>query len=337
MLIGFGIGGAGGEDLGIVRLGERVGFRDQLVGKPLLAQLALGHIFGVAAQHDIRAAARHVRRDGDGAQMAGLRDDLGFFFVVLGVQNVVGNALALEHLRQKLRLFNRDRADQHWLALFVAFLDLPDDRAVFAGFGLIDDIRVVDTDDGLVCRDLHDVQIVDAGEFLLLGQRRAGHAGELVVQAEEILEGDGGERLVLARDLDALLGLNGLMQALVIPAAVHQSAGELVDDDDLSVLDDIVDVALHETTGLHGLIDVVRERGVFRVGEVLDAEELLRLCDALLREGDGAVLFIDNVVAVELILQLLVVSGWKRPAFSAARRNSPPSHRAWTIPRPCRR
>ena len=191
----------------------------------------------------------------------------------------------------------------------MAFLDLRDDCAVFARLGLIDDVRIVEADDGLVRRDLHDVQIVDAGEFLFFGQRRAGHAGELAVQAEEILEGDGGERLVFACDLDALLGLDGLMQALVIPAAVHQTAGELVDDDDLPVFHDVVDIALHEAPGLHGLVDVVRERGVLGVCEVLDVEELLGLLDALLGEGDGAVLFIDDVVAVVLVLQLLVVGG----------------------------
>ena len=40
------------------------------------------------------------------------------------------------------------------------------------------------------------------------------------------------------------------MQALVIAAAVHQAAGEFVDNDDLAVLDDIVDIALHDAAGL---------------------------------------------------------------------------------------
>ena len=249
--------------------------------------------------------------------MARLRDDLGLFFVVLGVQHIVRDPLALEKLRQKLRFFDRDRADQHRLALGMAFLDLRDDRAVFARLGLIDDVRVVDTDDGLVRRDLHDVQIVDAGEFLFLGQRRAGHAGELAVQAEEILEGDGGERLVFACDLDALLGLDGLMQTLVIAAAVHEAAGKFVDDDDLAVLDDVVNIALHEASCLHGLIDVVRERGVFRIGQIFHVEELLGLFNALLRERDGAVLFIDDVIAVVLILQLLAVRRGEDLLFQA--------------------
>ena len=45
-------------------------------------------------------------------------------------------------------------------------------------------------------------------------------------------------------DLDVLLGLDGLMQTLGVAAAEHQTAGELVDDDDLAVLDHIVHVPL---------------------------------------------------------------------------------------------
>ena len=314
-LIRFGIGRTGSQNFGILRLGEGIGLGDQFVGQALLAQLVLCHVFGVAAQHDVGAAAGHVRRNGHGAQMARLRDDLGFFFMVLGVQDVVRDALALEHLRKKLGFFNGDRADQNRLALGVAFLDLGDDGTVFACLGLINNIGVVDTDDRFIRRDLDNVEIVNAGEFLLLGQRRAGHAGELVVQTEEILERDGGERLVFACDLDALFCLNGLMQTLVVAAAVHQTARELINDDDLPVLHDVVNVPFHETARTHGLIDVVRERGVFHVAQILHAEELLSLGNALLGEGDGVVLFDHDVIAVVLILKLLVVGGGKDLLF----------------------
>ena len=35
------------------------------------------------------------------------------------------------------------------------------------------------------------------------------------------------------------------MQALVVAAADHQTAGELVHDDDLTILDHVIDVPLH--------------------------------------------------------------------------------------------
>ena len=46
----------------------------------------------------------------------------------------------------------------------------------------------------------------------------------LPVHAEVVLEGDRGERLVLALDLDAFLRLDGLVQS-VAPAAARASVG----------------------------------------------------------------------------------------------------------------
>ena len=68
---------------------------------------------------------------------------------------------------------------------------------------------------------------------------------------------DSRQRLVLLLDLEALLGLDGLMEALAPDAAVHEAARELVDDDDLVLLDDIVHIALVDLLGPQGLLDVV--------------------------------------------------------------------------------
>ncbi len=85
----------------------------------------------------------------------------------------------------------------------------------------------------------------------------AGHAGELLVEAEVVLEGDGGQRLVLGLDLHLLLGLERLVQALGVAAARHHAAGELVDDHHLAVADDVVLVALEQRVRAQGLVDVV--------------------------------------------------------------------------------
>ena len=45
------------------------------------------------------------------------------------------------------------------------------------------------------------------------------------------------------------LGLERLVQAFRVAAARHHAAGELVDDDDLAVLDDVVLVALEQLVG----------------------------------------------------------------------------------------
>ena len=96
----------------------------------------------------------------------------------------------------------------------------------------------------------HHADLVDLVELGGLGLRRTGHAGELVVEAEVVLQGDRGEGLVLLLDLDAFLGLDRLVHALVVAAAVQDAAGELVDDQHLAVVDDVVLVPLVELLGL---------------------------------------------------------------------------------------
>ena len=147
-------------------------------------------------------------------------------------------------------------------------------------------------------RDGHHVEAVDLVELLLLGHGRAGHAGQLLVDAEVVLEGDRGHGHRLALDAHPLLGLDGLMEALRPAPSGHLAPGELVDDDDLAVLDDVVAVALVERVRAQGLLEVARQA---RVGldtvEVADAEQPLDLGDALLGGRDGVLLEVDEVVA----------------------------------------
>ena len=151
-------------------------------------------------------------------------------------------------------------------------------------------------------------ELVDLHELGRLGQRRAGHAGELVVEAEVVLVGDRGERLVLLRRTAALLRLDRLVQALGPAAALEDAAGELVDDLDLAVDHRVVDVALVERLGLQRLDQVVDEVAVLGAVEVVDAEELLGLLDAALGDRDGLVLLVELVVEVgdEVLLRARV-------------------------------
>ena len=92
-------------------------------------------------------------------------------------------------------------------------LDLLGDGAELVGDVLVEFVVLVDALDRDVGRDRDDVHLVDVEEFRRLGQRRAGHARQLRIHAEIVLEGDRGERLVLGLDLDAFLGLDRLVQA----------------------------------------------------------------------------------------------------------------------------
>ena len=206
----------------------------------------------------------------------------------------------LHELAELLGLLDGDGAHEDRPALLLELLDLVDQGVELGLLVEVDEVGLVLADHRAVGRDRDDLELVDLVELLGLGHRRAGHAGELVVQAEVVLERDRGHRHALALDPQALLGLDRLVEALAPAPARHLAAGELVDDDDLAVLDDVVAVALVQRVRPERLLEVP---GVARVGvvEVFDAEELLDLLDALLGRRDGLVLEVDEVVAVGIV------------------------------------
>ena len=173
-----------------------------------------------------------------------------------------------QHLGELLGLLDRGGADQHRLAARLAVVDQREDRAVFLRRRAIDLVVVVEPHHRHVGRNLDHFEVVDVEELVGLRQRRAGHAGELLVHAEVVLEGDRGERLVLGLDRLVLLGLQRLVQPLRIAPARHHAAGELVDDDDLAVAHDVVLVALEQLVRAQRLVDVVHGRDVLDVVEM---------------------------------------------------------------------
>ena len=227
-----------------------------------------------------------------------------------------GIAAALHQLREVLGRLDGDRADEDGLAGLVPLLDVVDHGRELRLFRLEDEVVLVAPGDGHVRRDLDDVQVVDLDELLLLGLRRAGHAGELLVEAEVVLQRDRRERDVLLLDPHALLRLDRLVQAVAPAPALHDPAGELVDDLHLAVLDHVVDVALVERLRLQRLDQVVDELDVARVVEVLDPERALDLVDRRLRRRDGLVLLVVEVVGageLRLVLALLALPRRRQP------------------------
>ena len=146
----------------------------------------------------------------------------------------------------------------------------------------------------------------------------------LLVEPEVVLQRDGRQGLVLLLDLDALLGLDGLVHALVVAAAVQDAAGELVDDQDLAVVvDDVVLVLAVELLGLDGVVQVADQRGVDRLVEVVDAEAVLDPGDAALGDRDGALGLVDLVVALAVLALLQAARRWRRTRRTTGRSARP--------------
>ena len=201
-----------------------------------------------------------------------------------------------------------DRADALGAVLhlddvpLVQSLDLFDDRVVFFPLGAVDDVGEVGAAHALVRRNGDHVQLVDLPEFGGLGHGRAGHAADLVVELEEVLQRDRGVGLRLFLDAHALFGLDGLVQPVAPLPAGHQAAGELVDDDDLVPLDDVVHVELVQVMGLQRVIDQVRPVHVAGRVESLDAGQLFGLAHAVVGQVGRVFFFFD--LEVHVFLQL---------------------------------
>ena len=270
-----------------------------VVDAPALVALGAQHVEAAELGHarpelDVDAAAGHVGGDGHRAGKPGVLDDLGLALVLLGVEDVVLDAVPLEHAREHLADLDRHRADEHRLAVLVALLDVVHDGRELLLLGLEDEVVLVAADHGHVGRDLHDIEAVDRAELVLLGLGRTGHAGELLVEAEVVLQRDRGQGLVLFADGHALLGLDRLMQALGVAAPLEDAPRELVDDQHLAVLHHVLDVLVVERLGAQRLHEMVDELPV--LVEVVDVERLLDLGHAGLGDGRGALLLVDLVV-----------------------------------------
>ena len=233
----------------------------------------LGGVFGqlghgrleAAAEHDIGAAAGHVGGDGHLAWRTGLGDDVRLALVLLGVEHLVRDLGLGQKAGQQLGHFDRGGTHQHRLAALVARLDVFDHRAVFRLLRQEDHVRVVLADHRLVGWDHHHLQTVDTLELERFGVSGAGHAGQLLVHAEQVLERHRGERLILTLDRHAFLRLDGLMQA-VGPAAPGQgTTGEFVNDDDLTVAHDVIHVALVNAVRPQRRVEVMHHGQILRI------------------------------------------------------------------------
>ena len=182
--------------------------------------------------------------------------------MIFRVQHVVRNFFALQHSAEQLGSFHAHRADEDRLRGGMALADFVDHGVVFFAARFVDAVVGVGPRDRAIRRDDGDIQFVDVVEFVRFGFGGAGHAGELVVEPEIILDRDRGEGLRFTIDLDAFLRFDGLVQSIAPAAARHFAAGVFVDDDDFVFLDDVGDVLLEKAIGAQELRDVVNLLGL---------------------------------------------------------------------------
>ena len=240
------------------------------LGRRFAVLLACG-----AAELDVGASPGHLSRHGDGILGTGLSDDLGFFGIVLGVEDHALHTGPAEEVGELFGLRDVVRTDQDRLPGFVDLLDELDDGFGLVGLRVVDPVDLVDTDVLGVGWDLGHGQVIELPELLTGRQRRTGHPAHLRVTPDQRLNGDGVDHLARIGLRQAFFQLDGCLQAIRPSLQLGDSPPRGVDEVDSPVAHDVVHVAFEQDVCVHRHVDV-HERGTHMLFVVqVDATELL--------------------------------------------------------------
>ena len=221
----------------------------------------------IAAKLDVGAASGHVRGDGHRAGNAGLGDDLRLFGMEARVQHLVLYLARLQYRRQRLRFLDADSSDQDRLATVPTFGDQFDNGVITFPGCPVNLVIMIDPLDVDIGRYACHLETIDLREFAGLCHRRSGHAGQLLIESEIVLECHRCHGLVFGLDFQALARLDGLVKTFRETAPLHRAAGKFIDDHHLAVLDHVMAITLEKLVRLQRLVHMVKQPDILNVVE----------------------------------------------------------------------
>ena len=195
----------------------------------------------------------------------------------------MGNIAQAEHTREQLTDLHRGGTHQAGTAAVAHLFYLLNHGVELLALGLVHTVVHVVAYHGAVGGYLHHIELVDVPELTGLGDSGTRHARQLVVHAEVVLKGDGGEGLGGGFHLHVLLGLNGLVQTVAPAAAFHDTARLLVDNLHLIVYHHILVVLVEHGVGLEQLLQSVHTLALYGIV----GHQLVFLLQALLIAQTG--------------------------------------------------
>ena len=222
---------------------------------------------------NISTTTCHVGGDGNFSALACLGDDFGLTGMLLSIKDIGLDAADGHHAGKEFGGFNVRGTHKHGTAGFGEFHHLVYDGVELGLLGLVDDVVLVVPYYRTVGGNHHHIQFVDVPELPCLRFCGTGHAGQLVVHAEVVLEGDGGKCLGGGLHFHVFLGLDCLVQAVGPAAAFHDTAGGFIYNLHLIVNYHIVNVLGEHCIGLkeldHSVYALALEGEVLHEGVLL--------------------------------------------------------------------
>jgi hypothetical protein len=199
---------------------------------------------------DVGPPACHVGRDRHRSRTSSFGDHASLGFIVPGIQDVAGHACALQGLGEFLGFGDTRRTHEHRPPRSMELADLLDDCLLLGNSIGKENVRLIPADTLEMRRNHRHRCFVELVQFLDVHRHRRAHSRELRVELEEMLQRDRGKDGSLRPHGESFLGLEGGVDAIGPAAFGDDTAGELVDDLDVSVADDIVDVPLQQNLGM---------------------------------------------------------------------------------------
>ena len=116
-----------------------------------------------------------------------------------------------------------------------------------------------------VGRNNNDIQVVNLTEFNCFGCSGTGHARQLVVHAEKVLESNGCKRAVSLCNADMLFCFDSLMQTVTVAATFKNTSGKFINNLNCTVFYDIVYIVVVQYVCTDCLCKVVNKLKVLFV------------------------------------------------------------------------
>ena len=206
--------------------------------------------------------------------------------VQLRIQHLVRNTSEIQHTTQEFGYLDAGRTNKNRPTLLYQTNNLVNYGIVFLTLGAVNTVIEVDTCHRLIGRNNDYVEFIYVPELTCFRLGRTGHTGQLVVHTEVVLQRNRSESLCCTLDLDVFFRFHSLVQTIRPAATFHDTAGLLIDNLHLVVIDDIVHILLEQRVCFEQLV-----HGVYALG--LDREIGQNIILALLFFFRRKVLFLE--------------------------------------------
>ena len=187
--------------------------------------------------------------------------------MVFRVQYLMVDTGLTENSRKILRRFDRGRSHQNRLLLVTTVLYTTENSAKFFTLSTINQVWLIIANHRHVGRYDHHLKSINLLEFHSFSVCSTRHTGQLIVQPEQVLEGNRCEGLIFLLNWNTFFGFYSLVKAFSPTPPCHHTPGELIDNHDLTIANDVIDITLKQGVGTQCCIQMMHQTDVANIIE----------------------------------------------------------------------